>query len=468
MAEIVKRSKPLSVNPLKASATLGASLAFMGLHRAVPLMHGSQGCTAFGKVFFVRHFREPIPLQTTAMDQIATVMSSDENVLEGLRTLCEKSKPDVIGLATTGLSEIQGTDILRLVREFRVQFPQYAHIAVVPVNTPDFTGSLESGFALALEAIINTLVPATKRVGRRRRQINVLASSALTPGDIEVIKDWCDHFGLRPVVLPDIGDSLDGHLIEAENTPLTMGGTSREEIAAMGESIATLVIGESLNKAADTLRERTGVPDHRFAHLMGLEACDRFTQTLADLSGKPVPPRIERYRAQLQDAMVDSHFMTGFLRVALAGDPDLLTGMNALFASMGAEIVAAVSPVQAESLTRLGCAKVHIGDLQDLEHAARSADAQLLVGSSHAAQSAERLGLPLLRAGFPLFDRVGEFARPWVGYRASRQTLFDIANLVLEHHHDIPAYRSIFWSGGPRDREISLPPSSRVAGLVRH
>jgi nitrogenase molybdenum-iron protein alpha/beta subunit len=30
---------------------------------------------------------------------------------------------------------------------------------VVPVNTPDFTGCLESGFALALEAIIDTLVP---------------------------------------------------------------------------------------------------------------------------------------------------------------------------------------------------------------------------------------------------------------------------------------------------------------------
>ncbi len=74
MAEIIKRSKPLSVDPLKTSSTLGASLAFLGLQRAIPMMHGSQGCTAFGKVFLVRHFRESIPLQTTAMDHIATVM----------------------------------------------------------------------------------------------------------------------------------------------------------------------------------------------------------------------------------------------------------------------------------------------------------------------------------------------------------------------------------------------------------
>ena len=62
MAEIIHSKKALAVNPLKVSQPIGASLAFLGLARSLPLMHGSQGCTAFGKVFFVRHFREPIPL----------------------------------------------------------------------------------------------------------------------------------------------------------------------------------------------------------------------------------------------------------------------------------------------------------------------------------------------------------------------------------------------------------------------
>jgi nitrogenase molybdenum-cofactor synthesis protein NifE len=84
---------------------------FSACAAAIPMLHGSQGCTAFGKVFFVRHFREPIPLQTTAMDQVSSIMSADENVIEGLRVLCEKNSPDIIGLPTTGLSETQGTDI---------------------------------------------------------------------------------------------------------------------------------------------------------------------------------------------------------------------------------------------------------------------------------------------------------------------------------------------------------------------
>src|SRR5512137_621753 len=113
MADILKRNKALSVNPLKASQPIGGSLATLGFHRSMPMLHGSQGCTAFAKVFFVRHFREAIPLQTTAMDQVSTVMSSDENVIEGLRAVCEKSKPALVGLPTTGLSETQGTDIKR-------------------------------------------------------------------------------------------------------------------------------------------------------------------------------------------------------------------------------------------------------------------------------------------------------------------------------------------------------------------
>jgi nitrogenase molybdenum-iron protein NifN len=465
MAEILKRSKPLAVNPLKASQPTGAALAFLGLKNCIPMLHGSQGCTAFGKVFFVRHFREPIPLQTTAMDQVSSIMSADENVIEGLRVICEKNKPDVIGLPTTGLSETQGVDIKRLVREFREQHPQFAATTVVPVNTPDFSGCLETGFALALEAIIDVMVQESALAGRRKKQVNVLCASMLTPGDTEAIKEWIEAFGLRPVLLPDIGDSLDGHLVDAETTPLTLGGTPRNEIAAMGESAATLVVGRSLHKAADLLKQRTGVPDFRFDHLLGLDACDAFTMALAEISGQPVPAKIDRQRAQLQDAMVDTHFMTGFLRVGLAADPDLLLGLGQFLAGVGARIVAAVAPVRADALADMPAATVRIGDLEDLERGALAGDAQLLVSNSHAAQAAERLQIPLLRAGFPQYDWVGGYARTWVGYRGARQALFDIANLFLGNHHDTPAYRSIFRTDAQLDPQGG---AAAGAGMVRH
>ncbi|MDR3214470.1 MAG: nitrogenase iron-molybdenum cofactor biosynthesis protein NifN [Azoarcus sp.] len=446
---MVAPSKPLVVNPLKSSQPLGAALAFLGLARAMPLMHGSQGCTAFGKVFFVRHFREPIPLQTTAMDQVSTIMGADGNIVEALRALSEKNSPDVIGLLTTGLSETQGVDIRRVLHGFRAEHPEYDPVAVVPVNTPDFLGCLETGFALAVEAIIETLTPESQHPGRRPRQVNVLASSMLTPGDIEAVKEWVEAFGLCPVVLPDIADSLDGHLIPAEFSALTLGGTPRADVAAMGESIATLVIGPSLAKAAACLKARTGVPDFHFPGLMGLAACDAFTQTLAQISGQPVPQKVVRQRDQLQDAMVDSHFMLGFARLALAADPDLLCMLSEFLQGMGAELVAAVSPVRSDAFDTLEM-PVTVGDLEDLEHLARSHDAQLVITNSHGVETARRLDLPLLRAGFPQYDWVGGYARTWVGYRGSRQALFDLANLLQSRHHDPKPYSSLYWQNGPR------------------
>jgi nitrogenase molybdenum-iron protein NifN len=467
MAEVLKRAKPLTVNPLKASQPIGAALAFLGLHRAIPMLHGSQGCTAFGKVFLVRHFREPIPLQTTAMDQVSSIMSADENVIEGLRVLCEKNSPEVIGLPTTGLSETQGCDVQRLVREFRARHPEFSATAVVPVNTPDYSGCLESGFALAVEAIIDILVPDRSGrglAGRRPRQVNVLASSMLTPGDIEAIKTWIEAFGLQPLVLPDIGDSLDGHLVDQDTSPLTLGGTSTGDLATLGEAAATLVIGRSLQRAADLLKARSGVPDYRFDHLLGLDACDAFTLALAEISGQPVPASVDRQRAQLQDAMVDTHFMTGFLRVAIAGDPDLLLALGQFLHGVGAEIVAAVAAARSEVLAELPAASVRIGDLEDLEHEARTHRAQLMVANSHAVPSAERLQLPLLRAGFPQYDWVGGYARTWVGYRGARQALFDVANLFLGNHHDTPVHRSIYRVGSESGSPHEAPPG---AGLVR-
>lgn len=446
MAEILKRNKALSVNPLKVSQPVGASLAFLGINRSIPMMHGSQGCTAFGKVFFVRHFREPIPLQTTAMDQSSTVMGADDSVVEGLKTIAGKSKPALIGLPTTGLSETQGADIKRLAKRFKEEFPEFADIPVVPVISPDYVGCLESGFALAVKGIIEVLVPEdTSRVGRRKKQVNVLAGAHLTPGDLEHLKDLVEMFGLRPVVMPDLADSLDGHLTDQESSPVSVGGTPVAEILTMNESVATLVVGRSLHDAADLLKTRSGVPDYRFDSLMGLEAVDEFIAALAGISGQPVPEKIERQRAQLQDAMVDTHFMLGFARIAIAADPDLLYAMAGLVHGVGCQVTAAVAPSKSPILERVPAAQVKLGDLEDLEKSALENGVDLVICNSHAAETARRLGVPLFRAGFPQYDLIGGYQRLWIGYRGTRQALFDLANLMVEHgHHELAPYVSVY------------------------
>lgn len=453
MAEIILPTKALAVNPLKASQPIGASLAFLGLARSMPLEHGARGCTSFNKLFFMRHFHDPIALQTTAMDQVTTIIGADDNVVEALATICDRNQPEIIGLITTGLSEMQGADVPRTIAAFRAAHPQHSGVAVVPVRATDTLGCLETGFALAVEAIIAALVPAGTSKIRRPRQVNVLASSMLTPGDVETVREWIESFGLAPIILPDIADSLDGHMIDAGFSTLTYGGTGRDDIAAMTESMATLVIGSSLNRAADLLRDRTGIPDIRFPGLMGLDACDAFTSALTDITGRRPPAILQRRRAQLQDAMVDCQFQLGGARLAVAADADLLASLVRFLGGMGAEVVGAVASARASHLAELPLDTVAVGDLEDLEWLGREHQADLIVANSHGTDMAKRLGAAHLRAGFPIYDCHGAHAKTWVGYGGSRQTLFDLANLLAGHFQEIRPYRSRFWQGTPRDEE---------------
>ena len=464
MVDILKRNKALSVNPLKASQPIGGSLATLGFNRAMPMLHGSQGCTAFAKVFFVRHFREPIPLQSTAMDQGSSVMGADENVREGIKTIAEKSRPALITILTTGLAETQGADVHRNVREFKDANPEFADIAVVGVNTPDFTGSVETGYAATLTEILRAVVPDAKTAGtypgKRKKQVNVLASYILTPGDLEALRDIFEQFQLRPVFIPDISDSLDGCLTDEDFSPVTIGGTPLSELLTVGDALATIVIGESLNKAAEVLEEKTGVPTYTLGHLYGLKANDALISALIEISGREVPERIERQRAQLQDAMLDTHFMLGQLRIAIAADADLLSAFVDLVQEMGAEVVTAVTSCNVPLLTKIPVATIKIGDLEDMEVSGREHTAQLVIGNSHAVDTAERLGVPILRAGFPLYDIIGGYQKTWIGYRGTRQTLFDLANLVINFsHEEIAAYRSIYGQK-PASELTDYPPSS--------
>ena len=453
MIEPKLAAKPLAVNPLKVSQPMGASLAFMGLGHALPLEHGAQGCTAFSKAFFTRHFREPIPLQTTAIDHLVAIIGADQNVIDALRTIAQSCRPEVVGLVSTGLAEMQGADVVRTIAQFRALHPEHAAMSVIPVAAPDSLGNLESGFALAVEAVIDALVPESKCAGRRPRQVNVLASSMLTPGDVEAIVEWIEAFELHPLVLPNLGDSLDGRLGEDGYRPITSGGITRAQIASMGESAATFVVGPSLHRAADLLARRTGVPDRRFPSLLGLEGCDDFSLALSEVAQRAVPCRIERQRAQLLDAMVDCHAPLGGARVAIAADPDHLGALVRFLGSLGAEVAVAVASARVPPAVALQ--SVTVGDLGDFEHQAARREVDLLIASSHAVGAAERLGRPLLRAGFPLYDEAGGHTRAWVGYRGARQAVFDLTNLLTGSRRELAPYRSVYWEGTPRATEVA-------------
>ena len=426
MAIVATANKPVIVNPLKQSQALGAALAFLGLKGMIPLLHGSQGCTAFAKVMLVRHFREAIPLSTTAMTEVSTILGGEDNVEQAILTLVEKVQPEIIGLCTTGLTETRGDDMEQILRDFRKNHPHLDELPILLVSSPDFKGALQDGYAAAVESMVKQ-VPQKGEI--RPQQVNILIGSAFTPGDLQEIKDIVSAFGLIPILVPDLSASLDGHLDDSWS-PITGGGTTLAQLREMGSSAFTIAIGESMRGAAEILDKRFAIPYELFSELSRLDAVDNFLQALSDVSGVSVPEKYRRQRRQLQDAMLDTHFFFGRKRVSLALEPDLLHAMVNFLQSMGAEIQAAVTTTRSPLLEKLDLEKVVIGDLEDFEQVAVGSD--LLIGNSNAATIARTLNIPLYRQGIPIFDRlgIGQFTK--VGYRGTMQILFDIGNLFLE------------------------------------
>lgn len=431
MAIIIPIQKAASVNPLKSSQPLGAAFAFLGIEAAMPLFHGSQGCTSFALVLFVRHFKEPIPLQTTAMDEVATILGGADHLEEALLNLKARSNPKLIGICTTALVETRGEDFagdLAAIKERRRD--ELAGTDIVLVQTPDFAGAIEDGWAKAVTALIEALVPAEHPQRVIGNRINILPGWHLTVADIELLRETVESFGLTPVIVPDISGALDGSVPDRW-IPTTYGGATVGAIRELGRAAHTIAIGEQMRGAAQCLADISGTPFTLFEQLSSLASADVFVTLLSRLSGRPVPAKIRRRRSQLEDALLDGHFFFSGKRVAIAAEPDQLYGLASFFVGLGAEIAVAVTTTASSPiLAKVPAREVRIGDLGDFEELAGAAACDLLVTHSHGRQAAERLDLPLLRVGFPVFDRFGSQHRRTILYEGARDLVFEVANML--------------------------------------
>jgi len=416
--------KSATVNPQKNSPALGATMAYLGINNMLGLLHGAQGCSTFIRLQLSRHYKESIALNATAMSEDSAIFGGWDNLKKGIGRVIEKFSPEVVGVMTSGLTETMGDDVGSAIVHFRQENPESSQIPIIHASTPDYSGSLQEGYAAAVEAIISTLPEGGDKVAG---QVNLLPGAHLTPADVEELKELVESFGLIVLTIPDISNAMDGHIDEVVS-PLSTGGISVEEIRKAGRSAATLYVGDSLAKPALKLKENFSIPTYGFTSLTGLAETDRFMEVLSYISGRQIPEKHRRWRSRLMDAMVDSHYQFGNKKVAIALESDNLKTMAGFLAGMGCEIQAALSATRTRGLDALPCENIFVGDLEDLESAGVGAD--LLVANSNGRQAAAKLKIGAhLRAGMPVFDRLGAHQKVWVGYRGTLNLVFETANI---------------------------------------
>lgn len=431
-----KEHKPLQVNPIKHSQPMGAALAFMGIKNSLPLMHGSQGCASYTKVFFTRHFNEPIAIRNTSVGDITAVLDGgDYSILMAIENITKKDKnlkPELIGLHTTGLTETKGDDVRGV--GMHIEIP-YCY-----VNTPDYEGGMESGWALTVKSLISQLTTPSSVV--KANKLLIIPHVSMQPIEVEKLKEFCSSFGFEVLALPDLSTSLDGYL-DAAQGKLAKGAISVSEIEDLATCSCVMTIGHSVSTCAKTLQEKNPTIEHlHFDHLMGLEATDNFVTSLMKLRSMDPAPFVKRWRGRLQDAMLDSHFLIGSSTFVLTGEPDMLVGMASLVRSAGGTIEAIVSTTYSEVLKGIDAKKIYVGDLEDASLDFEKAD--FVISNFHAERilhtiehndPSKHIGLAF--RGFPNYEELGNQLKNDLLYEGSSYFLFEIANQlrVLKHNH---------------------------------
>jgi nitrogenase molybdenum-iron protein NifN len=175
---------------------------------------------------------------------------------------------------------------------------------------------------------------------------------------------------------------------------------------------------------------------------IGLENTDLFLRTLQELTGRPIPEILALERGWLLDAMADSHKYNAEGRPAVYGEPELVYAFIALCAENGAAPAVIASGTQIALLKDLTAPLLQDADEQPvligeadfaaIGDACLRTGANIAVGHSGGKVLTEKQGIPVVRVGFPINDRIGGQRILSAGYAGTLSFLDRFTNTLLE------------------------------------
>ena len=439
------RSSSAARNACKLCAPLGACVVFSGIEGCVPFLHGSQGCATYIRRYLISHFREPVDIASSSFSEEDTVFGGARNLKAGLRNVAAQYSPAAIGVATTCLAETIGEDVPRILADHRAETASENPPPLIHVATPSYAGTHMDGF----HAAVRSVVQARAKKTAAHRGLNLLPGF-VSSEDLRHLKALLREAGIAATLLPDYSSTLDGGTW-SEYTRLQPGGTRLADIENMGGAAATFELGATLAARTDTaaawLEREYGVPRVALGLPMGLRETDRFLAELERLGGRPTLAGLTEERGRLVDSLVDGHKYVFGRRAVLFGDQDLVIGLASFLNEIGVKPVLCATGAKTGSfqsclravLTDVDTSELEIlegVDHTDIGERAKALRPDLLLGGSKGYPLAREMGIPLIRVGFPIHDRIGGQRIPHLGYRGAQQLFDRLVNTLLEARQD--------------------------------
>jgi nitrogenase molybdenum-iron protein beta chain len=446
----------LTVNPAKACQPLGAVLCALGFEKTLPYVHGSQGCVAYFRTYFNRHFKEPVACVSDSMTEDAAVFGGQKNMYDGLENAKALYKPEMIAVSTTCMAEVIGDDLNAFITNSKKEGHIPQEFPTPFAHTPSFVGSHTTGWDNMFEGIqryftLNHM--DDKEVGSNGK-VNLVPGFETYLGNYRVLHRMMQEMGVGYSLLCDPTEVLD--------TPadgeyrMYDGGTSLDEMKDAPNAIDTLLLQPwQLAKTKKFVQGTWNQPASAINIPMGLEWTDDFLMKVAELTGKEIPESLAKERGRLVDMMTDSHAWLHGKKFALYGDADFAMGLTKFLLELGAEpthVVVNHGNKRYKKAMDAMCAaspygqntEVHVGkDLWHLRSLCFTDKPDFLIGNSYGKfiqrdtlHKGKEHEVPLIRIGFPIFDRHHLHRMTTYGYEGAMYMLTTLVNAVLERLDD--------------------------------
>ena len=442
----------LTIDPAKACQPLGSVLCALGFEDTLPYVHGSQGCVAYFRTYFNRHFKEPVACVSDSMTEDAAVFGGQQNMFDGLQNAVALYKPKMVAVSTTCMAEVIGDDLNAFITNAKKQGFLDESIPAPYAHTPSFVGSHLNGWDAMLEGVLRTFTfnqMDGKQVGSNGK-INLVPGFETYLGNYKVLGRMLAEMGVETTMLSDPSSVLD--------TPadgeyrMYAGGTKLADVADAPNAITTILVQPwQITRSEKFIRDTWNHEIPALAIPMGLAGTDAFLMKVSELTGKAIPASLAAERGRLVDMMADSHTWLHGKSFSLYGDPDFVMGLASFLLEIGAEPkhvfchngskkwkkamekILAASPFGQQ-------AEVYVGyDLWHLRSLLFTNKPDFLIGNSYGKflqrdtlAKGKAFEVPLIRLGFPLFDRHHLHRQTTLGYEGAMSIVTTLTNAVLE------------------------------------
>lgn len=443
--ELKAKDRAGVINPIFTCQPAGAQYVSIGIKDCIGIVHGGQGCVMFVRLLISQHLKESFEIASSSVHEDGAVFGALDRVEQAVDVLLMRyPHVKVIPIITTCSTEVIGDDVDGVVRKLNEELLQEKfpgrEVYLIPIHTPSFVGSMVSGYDVAVRDFVKYFAKKTEPNGK----LNVV-TGWVNPGDVTALKHLLAEMQIDATVLFEIED-FDSPVMPSGNT-VSHGNTTIEDLRGTANALGTIALNRyEGRKAADWLAEKFDIPTIIGPTPIGIRNTDTFLQNLKKLTGKPIPESLVRERGIAIDALTDLvHMFLADKRVAIYGNPDLVIGLTEFCLDLEMKPVLVLlgdDNAHYDTDPRVTALREKVdfdmeivtnADLWDLEKRITQDGLKLdlILGHSKGRFTAIDNQIPMVRVGFPTYDRAGSYRHPVVGYAGAIWLAEQIANALF-------------------------------------